>query len=279
MRAEYDFSGGVRGKHYHIMQAGYTITVHKADGTKVIKEVKPKEGAVILEPDVREYFPDSESVNAALRSLIDLIPKKRNRASEKEIKDMYSGMESKELVRRLHKALEEFLTSEKELLIQDAHEEAISTSLIPYLKREFSDFPFVIDGQYDKRIIDSELYKKHTEFLIERLPKSKVPKRLLKGQATLKKEILPDIIFHDRNSSNHNFLVIEIKKSTNKNKADREFDMIKLKVMTSQDLCYSYGAFIDFSTGIEYSAQEPYKLKIIQKGTDIDLVMSNQGNS
>ncbi len=26
MRAEYDFTGGVRGKHYKAMQAGYTIT-------------------------------------------------------------------------------------------------------------------------------------------------------------------------------------------------------------------------------------------------------------
>jgi hypothetical protein len=36
-----------------------------------------EEGAVMLEPDVREYFPDSEAVNKALRSLIMLIPQKR----------------------------------------------------------------------------------------------------------------------------------------------------------------------------------------------------------
>jgi hypothetical protein len=77
LRREYDFSGAVRGKHYRAMQGGYTITVHHRDGSTVIKEVKPKEGAVTLAPDVREYFPDSESVNAALRSLIGLIPKKR----------------------------------------------------------------------------------------------------------------------------------------------------------------------------------------------------------
>jgi len=74
MRAEYDFTGGVRGKHYRAMQSGYTITIHKADGTTFVKEVKPIEGAVILEPDVRKYFPDSDSVNATLRSLIQLIP-------------------------------------------------------------------------------------------------------------------------------------------------------------------------------------------------------------
>lgn len=77
MRAEYDFRGGIRGKHYRAMQGGFTITIHHADGTTELKEVKPREGVVVLAPDVREYFPDSESVNTALRSLIDLIPKKR----------------------------------------------------------------------------------------------------------------------------------------------------------------------------------------------------------
>jgi hypothetical protein len=78
MRTEYDFTGGVRGKHYRAMQAGYAITIHQTDGTTVTQEVKPKEGSVTLEPDVREYFPDSESVNSTLRSIINLIPKKRS---------------------------------------------------------------------------------------------------------------------------------------------------------------------------------------------------------
>ena len=77
MRAEYDFTGGVRGKHFKAMQAGYTITIHKADGTTVVKDVMPKEGAVVIEPDIRTYFPDSESVNRALRCLIPLLPKKQ----------------------------------------------------------------------------------------------------------------------------------------------------------------------------------------------------------
>jgi len=76
MRTEYDFTSGVRGKHYQAMQAGYTITIHKANGATVIKDVMPKEGAVVLEPDIRAYFNNSESVNKALRCLIPLLPKK-----------------------------------------------------------------------------------------------------------------------------------------------------------------------------------------------------------
>ncbi|HHT9112133.1 MAG TPA: hypothetical protein ACFYD0_02315 [Candidatus Wunengus sp. YC65] len=83
MRIEYDFTGGVRGKHYKAMQAGYTITIHKADGTTVVKDVMLKEGAVVLEPDIRAYFPDSESVNRTLRCLIPLLPKKRRTKAKK----------------------------------------------------------------------------------------------------------------------------------------------------------------------------------------------------
>lgn len=83
MRAEYDFRGGARGKHYRAMQAGFTITVHKADGTKLVKDIMPKEGAVILEPDIYAYFPDSESVNRTLRCLIPLLPQKRRARARK----------------------------------------------------------------------------------------------------------------------------------------------------------------------------------------------------
>ncbi len=83
MRAEYDFRGGVRGKHYRTMQGGYTVTIHQADGTTVTKDVMPKEGAVVIEPDIRAYFPDSESVNRALRCLIPLLPKKRRTKAKK----------------------------------------------------------------------------------------------------------------------------------------------------------------------------------------------------
>ena len=51
------------------------MTIHQEDGSTVVQHFAPEEGAVLLEPDVREYFPDSEAVNKALRGLISLIPK------------------------------------------------------------------------------------------------------------------------------------------------------------------------------------------------------------
>ena len=74
MLPEYDFSNGVRGKHYQAYQQGHRVIIHKADGTTVVEEFFLPEGAVLLDPEVRAYFPDSEAVNRALRGLIALIP-------------------------------------------------------------------------------------------------------------------------------------------------------------------------------------------------------------
>ena len=52
MLPEYDFSKGVRGKHYRAYQEGTNI--------------------IFLEPDIAKVFKDSESVNHALRMLMEL---------------------------------------------------------------------------------------------------------------------------------------------------------------------------------------------------------------
>jgi len=50
MRAEYDFSGGVRGKYVDKYRRGTNV--------------------VLLDPELAEAFPDSKSVNDALRALV-----------------------------------------------------------------------------------------------------------------------------------------------------------------------------------------------------------------
>jgi hypothetical protein len=78
MRSEYDFSGqkGVRGKYHLRYRQGHTVRVHREDGSTNVRHFKLEEGAVLLDPDVRAYFPDSETVNTALRVLIQAVPKK-----------------------------------------------------------------------------------------------------------------------------------------------------------------------------------------------------------
>ena len=52
MRSEYEFSGGVRGKHHRAYREDTNV--------------------VLLEPEVAQVFRDSGAVNRALRMLIDL---------------------------------------------------------------------------------------------------------------------------------------------------------------------------------------------------------------
>ena len=77
MRPEYDFRGGVRGKHARALRQGYTIRIKHSDGSVEERHCTMEDGAVLLDPDVLQYFPDSESVNKALRSLIALLPNER----------------------------------------------------------------------------------------------------------------------------------------------------------------------------------------------------------
>jgi hypothetical protein len=60
LREEYDFArlgGGVRGKYVARFRAGTNL--------------------VLLSPDVAEHFPDDQSVNAALRTLIRTVERPR----------------------------------------------------------------------------------------------------------------------------------------------------------------------------------------------------------
>ena len=70
MREEYDFSQGVRGKHYRAYRAGHSVRVMKTNGTVEEHLFTLEDGAVMLDPDLKARFPDSESVNRALRSLV-----------------------------------------------------------------------------------------------------------------------------------------------------------------------------------------------------------------
>jgi len=70
MRDEYDFSGGVRGKHFEAYRKGHTVKIYKRDGSIEVNYFTQEDGAVMLDPDVKKHFPDSKSVNKALRSLI-----------------------------------------------------------------------------------------------------------------------------------------------------------------------------------------------------------------
>ena len=57
MLEEYDFTKGIQGKY----------AKRYAEGTNV----------VVIEPDVAKFFPDHDSVNQALRSLAEIIKRRK----------------------------------------------------------------------------------------------------------------------------------------------------------------------------------------------------------
>lgn len=61
MLDDYDFSQGVRGKYVQRFAQGSNV--------------------VVLSPDVAEIFPDSESVNAALRLLVEIADRSTSKVS------------------------------------------------------------------------------------------------------------------------------------------------------------------------------------------------------
>lgn len=75
MLPEYDFGAAVRGRHAGAYRQGHRIIIHKLDGSVEEHDYTLPAGVVTLDPDVRAYFPDTESVNDALRGLIRLIPR------------------------------------------------------------------------------------------------------------------------------------------------------------------------------------------------------------
>jgi hypothetical protein len=70
MRREYDFSEGVRGKHFKKYRKGHSVKIVKYDGATEVHYFTQEDGAVMLDPDIKKHFPDSEIVNKTLRSLI-----------------------------------------------------------------------------------------------------------------------------------------------------------------------------------------------------------------
>jgi hypothetical protein len=62
MRGEYDFSKGIRGKYARRYARGSNV--------------------VVLEPDVAKVFPNAEAVNSSLRSLAEIIRRRKSPAAK-----------------------------------------------------------------------------------------------------------------------------------------------------------------------------------------------------
>ncbi len=134
-------------------------------------------------------------------------------------------------------AVDELISKDHYLLINEANERAISHRLAVYLEKNYTDRN--IDCEYNRDLGKSK-----------ELP----PELLLEAALDYehKKRVVPDIIIHERGNQDRNLLVIEIKTTSNITKMGYSFDKKKLKAFKSC-LGYTYAVFIKFNTGSEFS--------------------------
>jgi hypothetical protein len=146
--------------------------------------------------------------------------------------------------KKLREALKRLLSDDSYLLKNDVNERSISHRFAMYLQRLF-------DGWH----VDCEYNKDHDD-----TKKISFPKEVATND-TDAKTVYPDIIIHKRGTS-ENFVVIEVKKSTNRD--GNNYDKQKLKAF-KDDLGYCYAVALTLKTGSTGSGEneEPYNIEFI----------------
>jgi hypothetical protein len=137
--------------------------------------------------------------------------------------------EQRDVEEKVNAALEALLKNDIFLLQNDVNERSVSHKLAEYLQVGFPEWH--VDCEYNR---DHE----RTKQLEYTLPSEPIDS--LKART-----VYPDIIIH-RRSTNHNLLVIEMKKEANIEGDDEEKDKNKLRAFLERPYSYQYGLFIAF---------------------------------
>lgn len=141
---------------------------------------------------------------------------------------LYNTARDRETADRVIAAVELLLRTDDYLFEVGVGERALSHRLGIYLEANFDGWH--VDCEYDRDGVD--------------------PKRIVGGSGNDADEgsrVLPDIVVH-RRGPGPNLLVLELKKSSNREPDDRDF--AKLRAYASQ-LKYTHGVFIRFLVGAE----------------------------
>ncbi len=141
----------------------------------------------------------------------------------------------------LKSATDELLKRDAYLLRRDVNERSITHKLASYLQAHFPHWN-----------VDCEYNRNHDQVKQLRFPKGEC-----RPDDTNAKTVFPDIIVHQR-GSDENLLVIEVKKSTNRD--DASYDCEKLNAFQNE-LGYTYAAFIMLRTGNDRPGVEAIKYK------------------
>ena len=161
-------------------------------------------------------------------------------------------------------AVESFCEDEEYLIEKDLSERAMAHKLAEHLQKQFSGMH--VDCEYNKNIDDDKHIKSTVKEYVMHKSQTKRGQELFEtiiaseGAVIIDDgdeqpevmDVFPDIIIHWRgNGHPWNLVVIEIKKSSNLSRTQRDFDAFKLKKYTAErgPLQYRLGAFITLKVG------------------------------
>jgi hypothetical protein len=128
-------------------------------------------------------------------------------------------------------AVSRLLERDKYLLITDVNERSLTHKLAEYLQLEFAEWN-----------VDCEYNRNHETAKVLHFvgPETRT-------DDTNARTVFPDVIIHQRGTDN-NLLVIEVKKSTNRDRDDQ--DLAKLQAFRGE-LGYRYAVFLKFEAAVD----------------------------
>lgn len=142
-----------------------------------------------------------------------------------------------ELQKKLKTGLTMLFENDFHLISEDLNERTISQRLAYYLQGLFSDYN--VDCEYNGNIFHESKRKKIYRITGNQKTEFKISEH----------SVFPDIIVHKRKKNEGNLLIIEMKKSTNRN---IKFDIEKVKYYTdpdrNTDYPYDFGCFLIIHT-------------------------------
>lgn len=141
-------------------------------------------------------------------------------------------MNKDETLEKFNNALNELKHKEPYLLKNNLSERCIAHKFAEYLKEQFEGL-FDVDCEYNRRFDSTKVEQAIKRIHIQRNQLIAIGIDRFRKNDT--HSIYPDIIIHKRESEN-NHLIIEIKKSSNDCKIDKNFDKLKLMKFTESSI-------------------------------------------
>ena len=158
-----------------------------------------------------------------------------------------------EIKRIVKSSLQKLRRMDKDLLDININERTVTHKLAEYLQEQFPEFN--VDCEYNRyrNYIKRIRNEQDRSNAISNLSDIELAKLIWENKDA--DTIYPDIIVHNRGTQDNNILIIEVKKTSNRDTGD--FDKEKIKELMNRPYNYKFGLFL--------------RIKLADKNDDINL--------